>query len=1454
MTDARHKVLIVGGGPSALTCAWSLTATPELRARYEVTVLQMGWRLGGKGASGRDLERHARIEEHGLHIMFGFYDNFFRVMQETYRELGRPAGAPLATFDDAFHPAESGTLEWFYDDVWRPITITFPRNDARPGSGTVYNSSGTYLWTLLAGAVGVTLGSRALAHLQHLIFPFGKRWERSAGGSPAAGVSDPLVAVFVECLKAVLDAASAVDRAAHELAPELMALLSKAERAIATVVDRVAGGNSTAALVLSFLDFGQALLRGVLADRVLDPGGFERIDGEDWADWLVRHGMLDEHRDCPGVKFVYDAAFSYPLGGDRPRMAAGTAMRCILRVGGTYKGAAYYKMQGAMGDVIVAPLYQVLRERGVTFRFFQQVTKVEAEGNRLARVHVQAQAVVRAGADRYEPLLDVKGLPSWPNRPLWDQLADFPDAWKADPSAFESYYAEAPILPATVLSQGVDFDTCVLATPVQCLPFVAPELCARPAWAEMVKTVQASQTVALQLWFTKSTHELGWKGEAPLVSDFSDPINTWCDMSQTLPREDWPAGAAPRSVQYFTGQQPGPAMCPPRTDRTFPARMKAAALADAAQFMETQLATLLPNARDAAAQGGVDNALLVDRYVRSNCEPSERCTLSLPGSNRHRLRADGSGVEHLRLAGDWIDNSLYAACLEGAVMGGLLCGNTFDGVDQPLVGLRFDEGDITPETPPPVGPERPAGPPWLARFRADRKVKVAVLGSGVGAMTAVWGLLKSPFADRLEITVYQYGWRLGGKCASGRQMDANARILEHGLHVWTGMYDNAFRMLQDVYGALKRPHDAPLSTWYDPGDKARSAFWPHNAIALGEVAGPHPGVWQIEAPLNFDQPGNGKLLDSPGAYLIELVEMVEEMLLGAGFLAKQEHEGGDGGGVLGTLAGALGSLVKDKDPAKASFRLRVGAAWAHELSKLIRRAEQLGEEAVEEAVEAAQLMVRAFEREFVAVVDADLAARHAFELIDFAMAMVVGVLRDGVLRRGFDVVDGTEFTEWMRRHGASRVTLDGALVRGWHAFAFAAIHGEIERWSMSAATALRTLFRCVMTFKGAFFWMMQAGMGDTIFTPLYEWMTARGVRFEFFHRVEEVDCTEGGATTPTVRRVRVARQVDLAPGREKYDPLVPVKGVSCWPSEPQWNQLDPAQVAKLRGDGTRPPINLESYYADWEPVARRDLLLGVDFDLVIAGMSVEPMRAVAPTLLRHSTRLRTAVEGSRTNQTIAAQLWLDATSTALGWRAAPSIGAGFAEPHNTFADMTHLLSREDWGSDAPKTIVYLCGVFGDEVVPPPGPEDHDFAPRSLARVTAMTESWLLSSWGQLYPAASIPGTDGIRWARLHASGGLSGSQRLRAQFVRCNIDPSERYVLSPPGTAATRIRADEAGFDNLVVAGDWLYTGLNVGCVEAAVMGGLQASRALSGYPSVIVGDTGWWFGRPDEAMTGALG
>src|SRR5512142_1566437 len=102
MSTQPRRIAILGGGVGAMTAAFWLTHRDGWQDDYQIDVYQMGWRLGGKGASGRNAAVAQRIEEHGLHIWFGFYDNAFKVMREAYAALGRAPDSPLATWDEAF--------------------------------------------------------------------------------------------------------------------------------------------------------------------------------------------------------------------------------------------------------------------------------------------------------------------------------------------------------------------------------------------------------------------------------------------------------------------------------------------------------------------------------------------------------------------------------------------------------------------------------------------------------------------------------------------------------------------------------------------------------------------------------------------------------------------------------------------------------------------------------------------------------------------------------------------------------------------------------------------------------------------------------------------------------------------------------------------------------------------------------------------------------------------------------------------------------------------------------------------------------------------------------------------------------------------------------------------------------------------------------------------------------
>ena len=73
--------------------------------------------------------------------------------------------------------------------------------------------------------------------------------------------------------------------------------------------------------------------------------------------------------------------------------------------------------------------------------------------------------------------------------------------------------------------------------------------------------------------------------------------------------------------------------------------------------------------------------------------------------------------------------------------------------------------------------------------------------------------------------------------------------------------------------------------------------------------------------------------------------------------------------------------------------------------------------------------------------------------------------------------------------------------------------------------------------------------------------------------------------------------------------------------------------------------------------------------------------------------------------------------------------------------------------------------------------------------------------------------------------------RFDTQHWIANVDPSERYILSLPGTGRYRISPLDNTYDNLTIAGDWTSCGFDVGCVEAAIMSGRLAAHAISFFP-----------------------
>ena len=148
--NRRQRIVVLGGGIAALACVFDLTREANWQDRFDITIYQMGWRIGGKGASGRNAARHGRIEEHGLHVWPGFYHQSFRIMRSCYRELDRPADVPVRTWRDAFRPQSHLVVQEAINQQSVPWSFRAPILPGTPGDDHASLTPRELLFRMLA--------------------------------------------------------------------------------------------------------------------------------------------------------------------------------------------------------------------------------------------------------------------------------------------------------------------------------------------------------------------------------------------------------------------------------------------------------------------------------------------------------------------------------------------------------------------------------------------------------------------------------------------------------------------------------------------------------------------------------------------------------------------------------------------------------------------------------------------------------------------------------------------------------------------------------------------------------------------------------------------------------------------------------------------------------------------------------------------------------------------------------------------------------------------------------------------------------------------------------------------------------------------------------------------------------------------------------------------------------
>src|SRR5262245_4465604 len=720
----KQRIAILGGGPAAMTAAFWLTNDPDWDKQRVVTVYQMGWRLGGKCSSGVNLNEHGRTEEHGLHMLGGFYENAFRTIRKTYEECEKLNLLDECPFKQVFNTGINGAVVegafeevrffsemdledqdcpfWdfdfqsfeFFDNSSRPGDESRFKNYEIPGSPwhymfrffrilfDGYNESGVKIPQLEYDAAErlPDFVHKVLSEFSILTF------------NPITGGTPP---------ETFLQLAHDLAVALHQLDPfafttrygdAMLALLTEvAERTGPRLVPTSGADYQNVRHLAMLINIGASILRGMIADGVATQG-IQKIDDIDFSDWLVKHGCW--YPNSPLIRAGYQACFAESNSGQRS-MAASVALYGLFRML-DYRGAPWYAMKAGTADCVFVPIYLLLRKRGVQFKFFHQVKKprLSRDAKKVEKNEFNIQTKIKG---TYDPLIEVEvdnqKYKAWPNAPRREQFADPQYAKGVN---FENPNNRPTKEPPVVLHRGLDsdngFDCAVLGIPVGALPEICSELSeADPRWKDMFDSIGTAKTQALQIWFKRSAVEMGYHSQSKCTelpkearacaTGYEPPFDTYKDLSELKYRGERQIGhLASLCGRFDLDEAKGP------VDHE-----------EAEEIVRTNAKEFLQDKSDVwwPARDKDDIASL---HTKANVLPSELYILSLPDTNRFRLHSDDSGFENLFLAGDWTFTDLNVGCFEAATISGMMASRKICGEPQHIYMRLPEVGEPQPES------------------------------------------------------------------------------------------------------------------------------------------------------------------------------------------------------------------------------------------------------------------------------------------------------------------------------------------------------------------------------------------------------------------------------------------------------------------------------------------------------------------------------------------------------------------------------------------------------------------------------------------------------------------------------------------------------------------------------------------------------------------------------------
>ena len=350
-------------------------------------------------------------------------------------------------------------------------------------------------------------------------------------------------------------------------------------------------------------------------------------------------------------------------------------------------------------------------------------------------------------------------------------------------------------------------------------------------------------------------------------------------------------------------------------------------------------------------------------------------------------------------------------------------------------------------------------------------VRVAIVGGGCAGLAAAWHLSRQ---SGYEVHVYETSWRLGGKGASVR--DQQGRIRDHGLHIWLGFYENAFRMMRECYAEVG-------TNGWGPQGKTREDKLAHASFEDAFFPEPHIGVagknssgdwvvWSGHLPPAKGLPGDDLVPETNpftlASYLLRCISLLKTLMLSVIGPPEADMPGRPRPEQRSTLDEKI-DLDFSYDPIKSpelliqwiARRVREGTLTvAAAVLQAVTIAETMlqdlnhSPQVVGSALNLLQALAGQARKELRDFVSIDETQRWKTEIIDIVMTIAVGLYRDRVLfeRKGLDAINDLDYREWLLKHGATKTAVDSRFITGIYDLVFAYEAGDRKRPRLAAGS------------------------------------------------------------------------------------------------------------------------------------------------------------------------------------------------------------------------------------------------------------------------------------------------------------------------------------------------------------------------------------------------------------------